>query len=217
MVRAEPEQLLGRPPWWAMLMRTARGFTVIELMVVIAMIGLMLVIGMPGFSAWLQSTQIRTSAEAIQNGLSLARAEAIQRNSQVLFQLTTTLDNTCATSTTGINWVISMDPAAGKCASAPSADAAVPVTPRIVQVRAGIEGSRNAAVTAGQAVVAFNGMGRVSPLPAGTINIDVTNPVGGSCVPSGQMRCMRVQVSPVGQVRLCDPQLASTDPRGCLP
>jgi hypothetical protein len=29
------------------------------------------------------------------------------------------------------------------------------------------------------------------------------------------MRCLRVEVGIGGQVRMCDPSLASTDPKGC--
>ena len=66
-------------------------------------------------------------------------------------------------------------------------------------------------------VAAFNGLGRVSPTPAGTITYDVGNPSGGTCrAAGGTMRCLRVEVSPTGQVRMCDPSLTSaTDPQGC--
>jgi type IV fimbrial biogenesis protein FimT len=64
----------------------------------------------------------------------------------------------------------------------------------------------------------FNGLGRVTPVPAGNITIDVTNPTGGTCATiatPAPMRCLRVVVTAGGQVRLCDPAFASTDPQGC--
>jgi len=70
-------------------------------------------------------------------------------------------------------------------------------------------------VAATQSVVVFNGLGRVTPVPAGNIDIDISNPSGGACAAAGPMRCLRIRVSTGGQIRMCDPILASTDPQGC--
>jgi len=204
-----------------------RGFTILELMVSIALASALMLLGIPGFSAWLQGAQIRTAAEGLQNGLQLARSQAVQRNTTVNFQLMSTLTNTCALSGTSLNWVVSLDSAVGLCASSPSADLATPTAPRIVQVRPVGDGSKNAVMTAklnGAAfngLVAFNGLGRVTPTPAGNITYDVSNPTGGTCLAAGgKMRCLRVEVSASGQIRMCDPNLAansasSPDPQGC--
>lgn len=193
-----------------------RGFTLIELMVGIAVFAFVMAMGAPSFSTWIQNGQIRTATEAIQNGIHLARAEAVRRNVPVRFQLTDTLTNACALSTSGSNWVVSLDAAAGLCNEAPSADLAAPTAPRVIQSRAGGEGSANAAIAADQSSIVFNGLGRVTPIPGGNININITNPTGGACAAaSGPMRCMRVVVSAAGQVRLCDPRFASSDAQGC--
>lgn len=194
-----------------MLIRAAqRGFTMIELMVAITLLAFLLAVGVPGFTSWLQNTQIRTATEAIQNGIQLARAQAVQRNTPVRFQLMSTLDNTCAVSTTTSTWVVSQDAAASSCATAASDTTA----PRIIQKRPAGDGSRNAVVAASQGAIVFNGLGRVTP--AATVTINISNPTGGTCVSaSGPMRCLRVTVSPAGQVRMCDPQFASSDAQGC--
>jgi type IV fimbrial biogenesis protein FimT len=193
--------------------------SLIELMVGIAIVAILFSLAAPSFSSWIQNTQIRTAAEAIQSGLTLARGEAVRRNANIRFQLTDTLDNSCALSTGGTNWVVSRDDPTGACASAlPDPSDTNPPTPAIIQLRAGAEGSKNALVAAGQAAFVFNGLGRLNPVPAGNVNIDITNPIGGGCVtdtPPGQMRCLRIVVSPGGQVRMCDPNFASTDPQGC--
>lgn len=198
--------------------RAPRGFTLVELLVGIALMAALMLLGIPSFSAWLQGSQIRTAAEAIENGVQLARAEAVRRNAPVNFQLTTTLDSTCARSVTGTNWVVSLDDPTGQCNAAPSADLAVPVAPRIVQVRPGTDGSKNATILASQSSITFNGLGRVTPVPAGNITIDIKNPTGGACAAlGGPMRCMQVNVSATGQVRLCDPRFSAsnTNPQGC--
>jgi type IV fimbrial biogenesis protein FimT len=189
---------------------SSRGFTLVELMVAITILAILVLAGVPGFTAWLQNTQIRTAAEAIQSGLQLARSQAVTRNAPVRFQLMSTLDNSCALSTTASNWVVSQDSAVGACATAASDTTA----PRIVQARPARDGSRNAVVAASQSSVVFNGLGRISP--ASTVTIDISNPTGGTCASaSGPMRCLQVTVSPTGQVRMCDPQFDSTDAQGC--
>jgi type IV fimbrial biogenesis protein FimT len=200
------------------------GVSLIELLLGVVIFGILIAAGAPSFNAWIQSTQIRTATESVQNGLQLARAEAVRHNAQVRFQLTTTADNTCALSTTSSNWVVSFDDPSGKCANAhlndafPVSDTTKNPAPRIIQLRSQAEGSSNAVVAAGQSTITFNGLGRrVTPSPAaGTVNIDITNPTGGACASTGPMRCLRVTISIGGQVRMCDPALSSSsDPQGC--
>ena len=193
--------------------------SLIELMVGIAIVALLFALAAPSFGTWIQNSRIRTTAESIQDGLMLTRGEAVRRNTDVRFQLTTTLDSNCALSTSGTNWVINLglyDPT-GACGN-PSADPGDPnpPAPGIIQVRAGAQGTINALVDASQSLIVFNGLGRLTPVPAGNINIAISNPVGGSCaVDGGPMRCLQVEVSPAGQVRMCDPVFPSTDPIGC--
>lgn len=186
------------------------GMSLIELMIGIVVLGILLALGAPTFSRWTQSSQIRNAAEAIHNGLMLARAEAVRRNTAVRFQLVTTTTGACALSDTGANWVVSLDTPAGACDAAPSDN----VAPRIVQVRSAAEGSRNAAVNAGGvSLITFNGTGQATGGAPAAIN--VTNPTGGACAPGGPMRCMRVTVATGGQIRMCDPARAADDPQGC--
>jgi type IV fimbrial biogenesis protein FimT len=184
------------------------GMTLIELMIGIVVFAILLALGAPTFSRWTQSSQIRNAAEAIHNGLMLARAEAVRRNTTVRFQFVTTTTSGCALSATGTNWVVSLDDPAGACDAAPSDN----VAPRIIQVRSAAEGSRNAAINAGGvSLLTFNGTGQAS----GAAAINITNPTGGACAAGGPMRCMRVTVSTGGQIRMCDPARAIGDPQGC--
>ena len=186
------------------------GMSLIELMIGIVVLGILLALGAPTFFRWTQSSQIRNAAEGIHNGLMLARAEAVRRNTTVRFQFVTTTTGACALSDTGANWVVSLDSPAGACDAAPSDN----VAPRIVQVRSAAEGSRNAAVNAGGvSEITFNGTGQATGGAPAAIN--VTNPTGGACAPGGPMRCMRVTVATGGQIRMCDPARAADDPQGC--
>ncbi len=186
------------------------GMTLIELMIGIVVLGILLALGVPTFSRWTQSSQIRNAAEAIHNGLMLARAEAVRRNTTVRFQLVTTTTSACALSAPGANWMVSLDSPAGACDAAPSDN----VAPRIVQVRSAAEGSRNAAVNGGGvSLITVNCTGQAAGGAPAAIN--VTNPTGGACAPGGPMRCMRVTVATGGQIRMCDPARAAGDPQGC--
>jgi type IV fimbrial biogenesis protein FimT len=192
-----------------------RGFTLVELMIGVVLLAIVLAIGGPSFATWLQNTQIRNMSEAMQNGIHLARAEAVRRNAQVRFQLVDSLTSSCALSTSGPNWIVSMDSAVGDCASTNMADAAAPAAPRVVQSRLASDGSPNAVVGANQSSIVFNGLGRVTPTPASDITIDVSNPNGGACAAaSGPMRCLRIVVGAGGQIRMCDPRWSATPASG---
>lgn len=196
----------------------ARGVTLIELVVVMSIIAMLLLMGAPSFSAWIMNSRIRTTAESMLSGLQQAKSEAVARNARVRFQLTDTLDNACVLSPAGANWVINLDPNADPdevvslCGSAPN-DA---VAPFILQSRTAAAGSGNTQVAASAATLVFNGLGRLVPVPAGNITIDITNPAGGNCVAGGgDMTCLRIVVSAVGQVRMCNPAFPAGDPQGC--
>lgn len=192
-----------------MTRKSVSGFTLIELMFSLILLAILLTIGAPSLSRWVHNRQIRTSAEAIHNGLMLAKTEAVRRNAAVRFQLTTTTTSGCVLSDTGTSWVVSLDSPAGACDAAPSDTAA----PRIIQSRSSSEGSPNAVVNAGGvSTLTFNSVGQTNA----SATINVSNPNGGSCTTDGgSMRCLRVTVSSGGQIRMCDPARPNTDPQGC--
>lgn len=202
-----------------------RGMSLVELIIGLVIIGSLLALAAPNYTAWIQNTKVRTTAEAMLNGLQLARTEAVRRNTQIRFYLTDTLTAACVASTAGTNWIVSFDDPTGLCANGllnealDAGDSAVSPAPRMIQVRGANEGSTGITVAADQSAIIFNGLGRITPVPAATININISNPTAGTCANvgggGGPVRCMRVTVSTGGQIRLCDPARASTDPVGC--
>ena len=191
---------------------TQRGITLIEMMITVAIVSITLSLGLPAYSEWIQNTQIRTAAEAMQSALQLARAEGLKRNETVRFQLMTSTGADCVLSAEATNWVISVDDATELCNQTDSTQ-----TPFITRFKASNEGTRNVTVLASQASIQFSGLGLVTPAVADTLTIDVENPSGGDCLADGgKMRCLRLQVTTGGQVRMCDPAAtASDDPRTC--
>jgi Tfp pilus assembly protein FimT len=67
--------------------RRQTGVTIVELLIAVALLSLLVGIGVPTFRSWIQNSQVRTGADALLNGVQLARAEAIRRNKPVEFIL----------------------------------------------------------------------------------------------------------------------------------
>lgn len=191
--------------------RAQFGLSLIEMLITVGVMAIAIGLASPNLRTWLQNAQIRAVSESIQNGLQLARVEAVRRNLHVRFQLTSTAANGCAISATGASWVVSRDDPTGLCGSDPSET----VAPRIIQAVSAAD-TPDIRVLSGQSVIEFSGLGRQVNPPVGNIAINISSATGGNCVAaSGQMRCLRVVVSPAGQIHLCDPSLASTDSQAC--
>jgi prepilin-type N-terminal cleavage/methylation domain-containing protein len=60
-----------------------QGFTILELMVVVAIIGVTAVIGVPNYLQWSSQRQLREAASRIQSQLTFARMAAMNQNATV--------------------------------------------------------------------------------------------------------------------------------------
>lgn len=198
-----------------------RGVSLIELLVGIAILGIAVAIGAPAFSEWINNSQIRSTAESIQNGLHLARAEAVRRNTAVQFQLTTTLDNSCTVNRTGTNWVVSISSATTPAASHCGDDVSDTGSSMLLQKGMPVAANASATIDASQAAFGFNGLGRIAATtvpvtPVGSSTIDIKSS-RGTCLgdTGGTLRCLRILVAAAGQIRMCDPQRPSGDAMAC--
>jgi type IV fimbrial biogenesis protein FimT len=68
-------------------LRIRRGFTLIELVVVIAIVAILSAVAAPSFRNLIAAQRVRSAASAITESLWLARSEAIKRNASVSFTL----------------------------------------------------------------------------------------------------------------------------------
>ena len=176
------------------------GFTLVELLITVAIAGILLSLAFPSFQAWMQNAKIRATAEGLQNGLQLARTEAVRRNTRV-------------------NWIVDADGAWRV-----GCNVAIAECPAVIQNRSAAElGSsqpqvvtQDAGGNIGVTTITFNGLGRVVANTDGSASItqiDVDAPVG--TISSAESRDMRILIGGGGQIRTCDSFFTAPDPRAC--
>lgn len=178
--------------------RHSAGFSLIELMVTVAILGIIAAIAAPTYQTWIQNSKIRTASESIQNGLQLARAEALKKNMSVQFVLTDASSSWrvgCVTPVGDLN-----GDGADDC-------------PATITSRASTEGSADSiSVTAtpgGATTVIFNGLGIRSGGTLTQVQVDSTD------LDTADSRDLQIDITGGGSIRMCDPHAGSTDPRRC--
>ena len=179
----------------------SRGFTLLEIMVALTLASMLLLAGLPSFTTFLRNAEVRSTSEAISNGLRTARTEASRLNRPVSFTLAGGGDP---------SWSINIfNPVTGVLLLPPLQQYTKFELGRSTQV---------ATSPANAVAVTFNGLGRVvSPSPIATPNlqqIDVRSIV------SGEARTLRIYVDDMRGIRLCDPDpalllLMPPDARAC--
>lgn len=177
-------------------LKPALGFTLIELIIAILIIGLVLSMSISSYITWIENTKIRTVASSIQSGLQIARAEAVKRNAPVQFNFRT-----------GGSWTVCLRPAApGNCP--------LPDNATTIQSKEEMEGSSasvTVATTPGVNRVVFNNLGQREAANS-FARVDIDN----TAIDAAESRNLRVTIGVGGNTRMCDPAFNyATDPKGC--
>lgn len=187
-----------------------RGFTLVELMLVIVILGILFALAYPDYELWIENIKTRNFADSVQNGLRLTRAEAARRNSNVDFVLTKARPNNdkdsnvdVAGDPAGTNWLVRVNDGGPGF-----------TTSDYIQSQLEREGSAGVTVNlkhsngnASSGVITFTGLGNITP--AADYLMEISNRRGD--------RPLHVTISRAGQVRMCDPdkKLSDKDPRRC--
>lgn len=180
--------------------RRESGFSIIEIMISVLVVGILIVAAIPSYKNWIQNGQIRTAGESMVNALQTARNEAIRRNACVQAKLI---------SVPATAWEVRT------CAAAED-----PSVPPIAQ-RAHEEGSPNASIEVtpkDTVIVSFNALGRiVDPNPSDGSKPFTQVDVRNTTMDPADERKLQIVIPPGGSVRMCDPNPAikTTDPRHC--
>lgn len=132
-------------------MKTSRGFTLIELMIVIALIAIIAGIAVPNYQSSMQNSRETSARNSLVGALQLARSEAITRNITVTV---TTADST---------WVVNDGTEDIRVIEIPDGVAADNVA---VTFQANGRPQTTATIDIGGRDVALNALGRASIVPA---------------------------------------------------
>jgi len=192
--RADP-QLQGVA---SRLRRRQRGVTIIELVIGLVVVSVLLALGIPSFKSWMINSQIRNASEAVLNGIQLARANAIQQNRLIVFDL--------SNGATPVNWRVYLE---GNKVSGPD-----------IQTWSADEGAKNTVLTAAAGsgtVVTFNGLGQRVANNDGSAMLTQIG-VTSSASSAAEIRSLNVVIGASGSIKMCDPDpvlVAHSDPRAC--
>ena len=88
--------------------RRQAGFTIIELLIVVTIVGVLSAVAAPSLRTMIITNQVRTSTSDLLNDIAIARSESAKRSQRVVMCASTDM-NTCAGSAWGSGWISFVD------------------------------------------------------------------------------------------------------------
>jgi prepilin-type N-terminal cleavage/methylation domain-containing protein len=161
------------------------GFTLIETMIVVAIIGIAAALALPNYSIWQSRSELRQAVTEVQNQLLLARMAALSRNTPVTVAISI-VNGAVLTTTTNAATGVQMLASTSR-------------VPHVVDLKVGPSASWTSAATAN---VSFNSMGMRSGGPGPTLNqeLAMVNDKGDQ---------FAMKVTPRGVVNWCQDSVCS--------
>jgi prepilin-type N-terminal cleavage/methylation domain-containing protein len=206
-----------------------RGFTLIEMLIALAIFGFLIMLAGPQLAQFLASSQVRNYGEAILNGVQRTQATAIQNNSPTRLVLNPTVGTGGWQIQTSVDRAVPASNPAAPCLVRAGAPTVNPVDQFCV--KDGAPDAAPAITPSGATRVTFDGFGRIqcntdaALVCDGSKNlqwVDVTNSKNAS---ARTLRiCITNQQAPVSlgsvpvaasQLKLCDPAAPATEPQAC--
>ncbi len=189
-------------------------------MITVTLIGLLVALGLPSFTAWIRNSQVRTVADALQTGIRTAQAEAVRRNRPVVLSFTNATPNPSTAVTAvagGTRWALQTLPRVGETgASALTLEERYVGSGKLTDVAAGVAIASTVPDNTVKAIC-FNSSGRMMTNAAAECVAAATT---FAISQTSADRNLNVLVALGGQMRMCDPlrpALSASSPDGCPP
>ncbi len=199
----------------------ARGYGLIELMVAVAILVILLVLGLPAMSDWLQASKAAGASEFYAEGVRTARAEAVRHNAVTRLVLAPnaisgqsdwTVDLCFPTATTPCNNASGVWSSVGSSAKGdPNGDKGFHSVLRSASTLLHTDRMQQAVQPVGASAVYFTAMGWVDTnVPARLTRIDLTPASRPDAFPASA-----VVITLAGNAVKCDPNATPGDSRAC--
>ena len=194
--------------------RTDGGFSLIELMLTVALISILIVLAIPSFGKWTADAHVRSAAESLANAIRLAQSTAVAKGRTSLFALTSDAPPTFSSSpvSSASNWFAVLNVLGGSDETQATLGLVLKST----------EGTQHNVTVAGPALTCFNALGRQATLAATANSLSTACSAADPAVykvasNASASRYFNVLVYAGGRVRMCDAAkvLSSTAPDGC--
>lgn len=130
--------------------RTSAGITLVELLVAIALIGVVLTIAAPNFRTFLLNTRLTSQTNELVLALAYARSEAVKRNLHVTVCSRASNTACAASNIWDAGWMVFVDT---------NADGKIDAGEDVLQVRAALEGNNTLRTGSSRQRVTFNSSG----------------------------------------------------------
>jgi type IV fimbrial biogenesis protein FimT len=142
--------------------RQARGFTLVELLVVVAIVAILAGLAAPSFKAMMASNRASAAASALQVSLSTARSEAVKRGADA--RVTVAANGTAGVWSNG--WTVFADATGTANSGVAPSDSATTTRLEVVSERSGVQYSQTGTLN----YFSYNGQGRMVDTNGGPAN-----------------------------------------------
>jgi type IV fimbrial biogenesis protein FimT len=189
-----------------------RGFSIVELLIAIAIVAMLMLFAAPSAATWIQNTRLRSSAESVVSCLTTARLEAIKRNTVVSCQMTDPsssawnvclydpVNNVCQTATGSV--LLQRDASEDNGITTFGIDTTASASSSALGSGLRVPGSAT-----------FDSFGRLaSTAPNNAMRVDIRN----MQLATGDERRLVIFITLGGQIHMCDPKLSyPSSPQAC--
>lgn len=182
-------------------LRSRQGFTLVELLVTMSVLAVMSAIALPSFQQFMAENRAQGKAVELAAALKTAQTEALRRNREVVFTLTSSVDpsSTLAGNTAGKSWA---------SVTLPLASSSDVSTPTVINVGGFTENAADVALKATSAGICFLPDGTIKAntatgITTGNCSVDASTGANVRVYASKGDKVWQVIVSPMGRVSTC--------------